>query len=381
MKNKFQKIDFFEIESNTLIGAHRKLGKEVRKTVKSILKAKLKIKEKQFVKEIKFLRQCKKTLEKKLVNPKINRKIRRALAKYFNCLTAWGKGAELKKLNHPFIKKLKINNQGISIEDLALWLQRESSSCQTGMVRNKEESIIFWHIEEDAQPKRVVKSQIVTFKIKNKKASFFLYPDLLPGSSFNWQENYFQATDTLHIKKKLAQGSLANIAAWLAWYLIGKIDPKEIISSLSPYIDGYAFIIIKGDKKRATGEVIEFGGSEIIKRTLGCQPNNFLFQTNLVSNHKSHLARYYQKVSIKKMKELQKRLKRAKKMLLFFKTSGHQLNLANVLKIISSHKGGEYAYANHDVKAHVIGQISPKKMELYLGPGSAFKGENLIRVV
>ena len=46
-----------------------------------------------------------------------------------------------------------------------------------------------------------------------------------------------------------------------------------------------------------------------------------------------------------------------------------------VLELLASRRGGEYAYANADVKAHCVGVTGRERMELYVQSGAALPGD------
>lgn len=369
------KINFAEIETLSFEKAHEVLGKLIKKPLKKIIKKKLdKISKKRFIEEVMFVKKCVHLMKRKALAPKTNEQIKKTLQEYFLCLSSWAKGAQLITFKHQILEGLKADRLSIRPEDLALWLQNDNFGCQTGMIRVEHGKVIFWHTEEDIMG-YINEVLIASFKIHHEHVSFFVYPHLLPGSTFSWTKDFFMAVDSLPIKYLQNQiGSLANITTWIIWRLANKFPSRQIIKLLSPHIDGYAVNIVRKGNKRIIGEKLEFGGGKMISNVL---PNNryrFLFQTYLVSNPKSLLAKNHQKISSKSKEQLSRRIKRTQD---FLHSMENKVNVKKIFRMLSSRQGQDYAYANKDVKAHLIGKASDKKMELWLGKGPARKEEFL----
>lgn len=384
-RKKLGPIKFIRITAPSLKDTHRRLGEILRPQINKILSKKIwGSTQEQLLNEVRLTKKIRGHLERKTVNPLINSRIRRGLEEYLDCLSAWSEGAQLDRKYHQVIHQVKFDGPPISNLDLGLWLQMDTTGCQTGMLRLKEGSVILWHTEEEIVPGLIDKPRIVTFKTNCQECYAFVYPSLLPGSAFSWSKNFFLAADFLYLKQNPKIGEcLANVASWLTWRLIGRVESEIIIKSLGPFFDGYALNFVKISNGQIAGKKIEFAGKEILTSVLSNQANCFLFQINMISRQDSFLARTYQQFPKDKpdLKErLEKRRERTLIMIELMKTLERKITPVKILKMLASREGEEYAYANTDVKAHLVAKISRNKMKIWLGPGPALPNEKPVNI-
>jgi hypothetical protein len=267
-----------KIKSPDMPEAHKKLGEMVGEQVRSTIKRKLEpLSKEEFANQIRFTRLCRKLTEEKLNDPTIDEKIKKGLKEYFDSLKAWSEGARLS-----LIERIgPVDQQPVSGEELAIWLQNDNLGCQTGMLREKDGSVIVWHTEEEGDLERIGSLKVVSFEINGEERHAFLYPDLLPGSAFGWQKGFFQAVDFLYLKEPEKAGALANIAAWLTWRLGNQIEPERVIKALAPYADGYVLNIVRIRNSQVEAKKIEFVHDQIAKTVLGSEEGDYSFQVNL----------------------------------------------------------------------------------------------------
>jgi hypothetical protein len=384
-KARLGKFTCLKFHTADLALVHRRIGELVRGQVHKILASRVgRLSPQQVSVELESVRQAHSVILAKIASHAIPPGIRRALAEYVECLAAWSQGARLDELGERW-NSPRGRPAGL---DLALLLQKERVGCQTGAYRLTDGSAILWHTEEDVEPEpggRFDRLRLVSFPILEAgrliEINAFLYPDLLPGPTFSWRsDHYLQAVDSLPLKP-CAQGPalLANVAAWVTLRLGGAFDLPTVIEALGPYWDGYAlnYAWVKPGQVRAG--TVEFAGDAVLSDVLGDRPGDFLFQVNLCSGKSTRLAAY-ELTTPQRRAPLEARLKRTEQALREREPGASSMQ--NFFNLLCSRSGGEYAYANMDVKAYLIGQISPGAMEIWLGPGPALEEDlpNLLRV-
>ena len=361
------------IKSPNMPEAHRRLGEMVGQEVQSIIGRKLEsLSEEEFADQIRFTRSCRQLIEKKLNEPTIDEKIKDGLKEYFDSLKAWAEGAKLSSIEGLG----SVDQQPVSGEELAFWLQNDNLGCQTGMLREKDGSVIVWHTEEEGDLERIGSLRIISFKINGEEKHVFLYPDLLPGPAFGWQKDFFQAVDFLYLKEPEKAGALANVAVWLIWRLGNQIEPERVIESLAPYVDGYALNIVRIKNGQVEAKKIEFAHGQIAETVLGSKEGDYSFQVNLPTPG-SAIAETKQsefKEEPKKLRKLNKRIVRTRRAIELIKNFTKKgMDLENVWRMLSFRLGEGYAYAGEDTVAHLVGKISNEGIKLGVGPGPAIK--------
>jgi hypothetical protein len=292
--------------------------------------------------------------------------IREALKQYLACLESWSQAADLASLNLP----------GVTPLELAIYLQDDHPGCQSGVYRQPAGSILFWHTEEDVdEPEcvRVDQPRIMQFTTAfgGPDVYSFIYPDLLPGPNFNWRSDGFvQFADSLFFNGKgHTDGIAANLVTWIT-LMIGRMMPTEdIINSVIPVFEGYALFSAAPEHSNVICSRIEFTASEMQVSLLGNQPSAQLLQTNAFSVEAWEMAAKYERNPFLSRNKYESRVQRAHSCL--EKISPLEMGLEQIQKMLSSRVGGRWAFANRDVKAHLMGRLSSDSLDIHCHPGTA----------
>lgn len=404
MREAYQTPDIRTIEAPSIAEAHRLLGREVKNQVHMVVERRLEelpgqteAKKRDYLKsQINFSRRNRRYIEEEMKRPETNPLIKKGISEYFESLQAWADGAELHTfLSHPLLKDLFPSNQPITVKDLAFWLQNDNVSCYTGVVRG-DNGVYILHTEEDTDFDnpltsrrnnkkpfiRVDKPRLYTFKIGGQETSetftASIYPDLLPGPAYSWNEDYFQAIDALYGKVSPTPGAVANVTAWVALRYGNQIDPKEIVRGIGKrYSDGYALISIDSSHGQPEVRALEFFGDKLEERRLGNEPGDNLVQVNIFSQPDSPMTKYLDLPNESPnpyepdIAGFRKRMRNFSRIILNL-TQIHGLSLYSLLRVLSFRNGGElYAFANWEVNqgiAAFIGDDGRREMFLVKGP-------------
>jgi hypothetical protein len=383
VKDRLGGFTFLDFTGYDLQTAHRHLGKHVRPQVHKILSQRLdRLNPTKFSLLLKQAQSCAELLTDKLADLRWDSVIHRALQEYVDCLTAWGDGAGLRNFDHPALA----DHIPHCTLDLALFLQHDSSGCQTGMYRQADGSVILWHTEEDIEfddGSGFDQLRLAAFNVgdENDPVSMhaFIYPDLLPGPAFGWRsDGYAQAVDTLHTREIpfLKGGMLANIATWITLRLGPGYDTARVIESLGPYFDGYALNVVSVQGGEVRAEKYEFAENHILPNFLGEQTGNYLFQVNIFSQDEPDWVKQVEelpasdhKLYIQRMKYTQEAIHNKDFL------AGEAVDMCFFLKLISSRSGVKWPYANTDMKAYFILHQNTQETEIWLGHGPALPGD------
>jgi hypothetical protein len=359
-----------EFVASTMTEAHHLLGKRLRSSIAKALQKRLNTASRvELRRQFARIESCRDAMERRLVDGTAPLLIRRAIKEYIECLHAWAEAADLMQLTHIASRRA---SRIVPWTDLALWSQHDNTGCQTGMLRQPDGSVLFWHTEEDTYG-YFDKPRIATFRIGDVALHAFLYSYLLPGPAFGWRNGQFHALDSLHLADDLVNGGLlTSIASWLIWRLGPEVDPTLVIRSLLPYMDGCAINVIRSVGSGVEAAVLEFGGRCLSQRRLAHRPRSLAFQVNAVSRSGSALGRREQLTS----QQRRAYVSRTARTLRSIGRLNHVHCAASphdILTMLASRGGGGYAYANRDVKAHCIGCMSPTRLELYVQSGAALR--------
>jgi hypothetical protein len=376
-------IHFLNYTGMNLEAAHRALGETVQGQARRVLQRRLdKLSPSKLKEKLSLARQCGLALEERVQNKRIDQQVRNAVEEYLACLAAWMDGVCLADYQHPSLEQTKIEGLKATPRDLALFLQDDNVGCQTGALRLADSSVIFWHTEENLEKvpnEHFDQLRIATFRIASSGETVdshsFIYPYLLPGSSFSWRsDGYFQATDSLYIKPVIQSNALfANIVCWVTLRIGKALPAQEVIAALFPFSDGYAHWSFARRNGLPAVNKVEFAGDQMISCELGKQPGDSLFQVNIVSQTDSLIAARFEHISLASRRRYIKRFMRSSSLIERIKTA--QEPLKAVQEMLTSRYGGSYAYANADVKAYVVGRLTPSGLALWVGAGTALKGE------
>jgi hypothetical protein len=381
VKDRFGGLVSLDFTRYDLRTAHRFLGEHTRQQVQKILRQRLdRLEAAKCGVLIQQARSCAGTLTDKLEDKRLDSRTQGAVREYLDCLEAWADGAQLAGFEHPAL----VSHDPISSLDLALFLQHESTGCQTGMYRQADGSVTLWHTEEDVEfepGSGFDQLRLAVFNVGDGNDPInmyaFIYPDLLPGPAFGWRsDGYTQTVDTLHTRVFPDQkdGMLANIATWLTLRLGPHCDPGKVIMGMGPYYDGYALnaISIRGGKVKA--EKYEFAGGYILPDNLDEQPGSYLFQANIFSQKNHPWVKVLEDVLPADRRLYERRVERTQKAM---QNSDHLVSETSDMRfffdLLTSRIGNRWAYANTDVKAYFIQHLTTQGAEIWLGHGPALR--------
>jgi hypothetical protein len=291
--------------------------------------------------------------------------LREALELYLDCLNRWSRGAGLE-------------NAGIkswSGEELAMQLQDDQPGCQSGVYRQRDGSVLFWHTEEDVDEPgftRVDQPRLMRFSnpFNNAIITSFIYPDLLPGPNFNWRtDGMVQFADSLLLREDCRkEGNPANLIAWLSLVLEGEMQTPRIIEYLQPVFDGYAIFHLAPGSAGTLCRRVEFAMDRFQVTELPASPGGFLAQSNAFSSQAGSLAIQFERDPFASRRHFESRIRRAEKALNISPTI---VDLERIQRMLASRAGGRWAFANKDVKAHLFGRLSSESLEIHSHPGMA----------
>jgi hypothetical protein len=370
-------ITFLDYRAFDFVTAHRELGREVKQQVWRILKEKLDtLSDDRLVEQVRVVRRCKTAIKEKLETTGLNDLIRQALIEYGSCLSAWGEGVELDRFQHVRLRHLSVDGAPVSWDELAFLLQDDNSGCQTGVYRDRDGGVILWHTEEDpsARGERFDRLRIASFQAGEgdtvETLSAFIYPDLLPGSAYCWRgDNFVQAVDTLHPEPNpQVNGMLANIATWITWRLGPSVEPDDVIKALQPFHDGYALTFVRRQGSTVHARKIEFAAGWSQTEELDDDPHHFLFQVNVISNKHAPVVETFRPV---RRALFEARLTRTKRAMALMKASPDACY--SIFRLMAFRLGGDFSYANSDVKSYFLNKVSEQGMEIWLDAGPALK--------
>lgn len=377
--NSILQLDYRHLDTAE---AHGKLGEAVWEQVHKILDYKIKVVKLAGV--VDFTRKARRiqaAVAARIQDAGIDPAIRQALQAYIHALGAWAKGAHLDTYRHELLQGAMVDGEPIAGHELAMILQTEQMGCQTGMVRDQDGAIWLWHTEEDVDKTpdgRFDSIRTFAFRYDGRDINSFVYPDLLPGPSFGWSgERYVQAVDTLYIKS-IPDGDAIppNIATWVTLCLGGEVPLSETVQALSPYQAGYALSAALGGPKGVRGENVEFTADHLTYTQLGETYGGFLFQVNLISDRTCRLSQKFEEISAEMEGFMVARIERTERVMAGFRAAPDKQ--AFLHQMIASHEGGEYAYVNKDVKAFFLCRLSARRLEKWIGAGSADLADELV---
>ncbi len=309
-------------------------------------------------------------LEQKMSAPALPAEVRAALRDYWACLLAWADGAHLKAFTHPALA-----GPAAGAETLALLLQDDASGCQTGVFREASGAAILWHAEEDGEAERFDRLRLFAFRTpEGQTLRAFIYPDLLPGSTFAWGEGVALGVDSLYVKEtRAASAVLANIAAWVLLRLNQYPDLAGLLRGLGPYRDGYAATLVRRQGPAVVAEKYEFAGEHLLGAHLPREAGRYLFQVNVFADRASLPAQTWEAVPPAKWAWLGVRPRLTRRLLAGVPSANGAA--AALLRLLASRAGGAAGYANVDVKGHLVCRVAANQTTAWVGAGPALRGE------
>lgn len=379
IRNKLGPLVVLDYSALSLEEAHYRLGREVAQQVHRWLTyMSEKFSTDRLEEAIRAARRFSTELKKKIQDDEIALAIREALADYNTCLAAWSRGAALDEFLRKQNRFKDVDGEPVSSLELAFMLQIDLTGCQTGVIRTEFGNVVLWHTEEEIEEKtgsRFDSLRLVVLNVSTQprsvKAYAFLYPDLLPGLAFAWRtDGFVQALDALIVKPQ-AGAIPASVAAWVLMRIGPHLPSEKIVSSLAPYVDGYAVTTVTVTSGSVEACKIEFAGQLHTISQLTNDTGSMLFQVNVFSDPKAPITLACEGAILDGRDTFEKRIERTKHTL--SKLIPEKDLPATLFKLLCSVDGGSYAYANQDVKAYLICQVFPKRLEVWLGTGPASK--------
>lgn len=372
-------LDYAHLDT---INAHRQLGQDAREQIHKILAKRLDEQgsAEKAAAQIRRARRYQTALDAKLQNPHLDETVKSAIAAYSASLSAWADGAQLADFRHSFLPT-NMDSSPVQAKELAMFLQEDETGCQTGVYREQDGSVIFWHVEEDEEKtpgEHFDKLRLFSFRAHNgQTATAFIYPDLLPGPTFAWQGgNYVQAIDTLHIQPADFEHSiLPNTLAWLALYLGTYTTREELVKSLGPFQGGYSLTAVYKNNNHANVEKIEYANDALYTSGLDEDAGCYLFQTNILRDPSLPIGANEQ-ASGESLAINGARYARTARFMRVVQQSEDALPL--VFRMLRSQAGGESAYANNSVKAYLVCRMTPAKTSIWVGAGAPMPDDELI---
>ena len=376
LKRTLGGIETLDFSHTDMTSAHAGLGTLVRHQVHAYLSRTLDVlDESVLVDYIRGARDARHAIQARLHRVTLDQALKDALRDYLQCLAAWSEGCQLNSFQHAKLSGLQVDGLQTTAQDLAFLLQNEETGCQTGMLRDADGSVLLWHTEEDVEEplgSRIDAVRLFTFRTSaGKRATSFIYPDLLPGPAFGWsQDTFLQAVDTLNVKSAAANSAVSsNLIAWLMLYLGIDGDAAHLIQAMGPVRNGYAINTIRRSGQKVQASKIEFAGEQWVHSSLPDTVGTYLFQVNIFSQRDSRIALHYEEVTPATKVQLERRVERTERALRL--VSQLPEKLPALKRILASTAGGEFAYCNKDVKAYLICHCSAAEMIKWVGSGPA----------
>ncbi len=380
VKARLGELVWLDLTQLSLVEAHCQLGQHVSQQVKKILTQRLaSVPPERVTQLFDQVRSCAQFLAAKMHDPQLELQLRSAIADYLDCLSAWSAGVGLADFVHPALAAC----QPLGNLDLALFLQHDSTGCQTGMLRAEDGSVTLWHTEEDIESEPgsgFDQLRIASFNVHVGQQpvviNAFIYPDLLPGPAFGWRsDGYVQAADLLYIKPLApsTQSCLANIVTWLALRLGPTYDLQAMIKALLPCVDGYALNTVFVKQGVVQALKCEFGASFVFSTCLDNVPGVYLCQANMFTDGVDLRIQEIEDLSPEERGWFEARVENTNRLMISRGQAKANLgNIESLFDMVTSQAGGKWAYANQHVKAYFLFQLTPSGVELWLGVGPAF---------
>ncbi len=367
-------IVIVDCQGMDIVSAHRFLGSNARSQIHKILGKRLDDLGGTQQTEVQILRarNYQNALEAKAKKLDLAENIRLAVQQYQLCLKSWAEGAMLQDFHHNYLEK-SVGGKVVTDSDLATLLQEDEVGCQTGALREQNGGVILWHCEEDYEEtpnQRFDALRLFQFQAADGRgACGFVYPDLLPGPTFGWQiDDYAQAVDTLHVRSiDFKDAILPNTLAWISLYLGPQVSRQQLAQILGPFQGGYSLTAVYKKEGRIHVEKVEFANSQINACTLSEDPGAYLFQTNVIRDLSIPIGSE-ENTSPENRLRCEIRMKRTDRFLQAIQYS--QDPRTRVLRMLASDLGGDIAYANLDVKAHLVHRMTPEGTTIIVGAGA-----------
>jgi hypothetical protein len=394
LKSRLGPIQFLDLTRYDLAEAHRELGKQVNQQVwKTLDRRLMDIEPGRLATRVSQARDCWINLQECARHRNVPELLRMVISDYMQCLQAWVDGLDLAHYSHPALNAGGTGGSQLEPFELGLVLQHDNVGCQTGLYRYAAGNVQLWHTEEDADRKsgsRFDRLRVASFQLgsgnRDERFHAFIYPDLLPGPAFGWRnDGYVQAVDTLLMQNppQVRNGILANIVCWLALRLGISIDTADMLEYLQPFLDGYAMNLCWPENQSVKAVRCEFAGDRVITSRLPETPGSFSFQVNVFSDRGDASLLEMEALPERTMQVMTKRVDRTVQALDRHKAISKKATIqpGRFFRLITSRAGGEWAYANKNVKAYFLCQVKPKEIEIWLGAGPAGREDVPLKMI
>jgi len=375
-----------DLVAPSLVLAHAELGRRVRKPARQAIAARLaKTAPDAFAVQIRCVRSCRTLMAARSADRRVPMLVRRGLSELLACVEAWGDAAGVLACvdggegRRPVRKSTSIPNAidgvRLSSAEVALWAQDDNAGCQTGMLRRRDGSILAWHTEEDTIG-FLDRPRLARFAVVGAEELYaFIYPYLLPGPAFGWSRTQFHAIDSLHTRRiQPVVGVLSGMAAWLVWRIGPALAAREVLRALAPFIDGCAIHVVSNAAGGVTADSHEIAAQVVKSRHVAARAGSVSLQVNAVSEVSGPLARE-EEMRPRSRVLYERRLERMRASALSLARGLDGGSPEAVLRMLSSRRGGTYAYANADVKAHAVAIVSKDDLEVHVGSGPAHRAD------
>jgi hypothetical protein len=350
-------LELIEIEAADWPAAHAALGAQLRQPIARVIERRLAATSAEDLRvQLETIRASRTHLERKAAAAPDT--LHRALHVYLASLAAWAQGADLAALC-PLAER---HGAAFGADELALWLQDDNTGCQTGVLRASDGTVLLWHTEEDTIG-YFDRARIVEMQVGSARRGAFLYPYLMPGPAFGWWTRGLLAYDTLSVRRSESGGTPTSTLSWLLWHAQGELEPLGTARALAPFLDGGAFTLVARGDGGVTAQVVEVGGELAVSSVLGAAPGARCLQVNMVSSRALAAIETLDDAGRAPYRE---RLERAEKQL-----AARAADEAALQAMLASGEGGEWAFANPDVVAHLVARVSREELTLRVGVGPA----------
>jgi hypothetical protein len=362
-------IELLSIEASSLPEAHRRLGATLAAPASAAIAAQIAATPRPaLAQQLATAAASAAFLHARAASREVAAPIRRALTEYLECLAAWAEAAGVDAL---LGDALAVDGRRVTREELALWAQDDNTGCQTGLLRRADGSVILWHTEEDTIG-HLDRPRLVSFAVGGETLSAFLYPYLLPGPAFGFRTGQVHAVDSLHVRRdRTPSGAFTSTVSWLVWRLGPAVDAAAVARALSPCVDGCALVIAQPTSRGVQAAVHELGGRHLASRRLPDRAGARDVQVNMVHRVKGRLGREEALTRRERLK-YERRVARARD---FLHGAGRDPGPGDLLRMLAGRRGGTYAFANADVKAHCVAVIGREGFELHAEAGPACRGD------
>jgi len=363
------------IDEPSLVLGHRALGRKLKKPARVAIQARVsRTPPELLTRQLRGTRHVQAFLAERARDRRVPLLVRRGLLELMACVEAWGEGVGL---GASVTRLAPVDGARVLPRDLAWWAQDDNAGCQTGMVRRPGGSVALWHTEEDTIG-FLDRPRLAVFAMGKDEWCAFLYPYLLPGPAFGWRPEQLHAVDSLHTRRREpTRGTLSGVASWLVWRLGPEVPAREVLRSLTPFVDGSAVHVVSRGRAGIVAESHEAAGSVVRSRRLGVRPGSVSVQVNAVCELEGRLGEE-EALSRASRALYERRLDRMKSGIERVGTLPEGYSAQAILRMIASRRGGSYAYANGDVKAHVVAIVGKKALDVHVGSGPAHP-EDMVR--